>query len=268
MSAFLAELALARAAAERAGHFIAERWDQSLHVEYKGEVDLVSEVDRGAEALVAELLTNACPQDGIVGEEGAAADSSSGRSWHIDPLDGTTNFSHGLPHFAVSVALVDEEGPCVGVVYDPIRRWTFHARRGHGAWLDGRRIHVSETTELGRALLASGFPYDRRTANENNVHRVAHLLRQGQGMRRAGAAALDLAFVAAGWLDGYWEDRLSSWDIAAGTLLVKEAGGQVTDFAGAPTQIREGALVASNSAIHQALLHELERAPLLGEMPS
>ncbi len=268
-----ADVALARAAAERAGACIRAGWLRALDaprgapaldIRFKGEVDLVSEIDLAAEAIVLGLLREARPADDIIAEEsGLAAGTPAllsvagqveSRCWFVDPLDGTTNFSHGLPHFCVSIGLTDAEGPAVGVIHDPIRRWTFHARRGGGAWLDGRALTISDTTDLGRAVLATGFPYDRRTNPDNNTHRVAHLVRLGQGLRRAGSAALDLAWVAAGWLDGYWEDRLNAWDLMAGVLLVTEAGGTVTNFTGGPANIRGGALVASNGRLHEQLV--------------
>ena len=268
-----ADVALARAAAEQAGACIRAGWRRALDappgetpidVRFKGEVDLVSEIDLAAEAIVLGILRGARPEDDIVAEEtgaekgtpaprpGDAVDEA--RCWYVDPLDGTTNFSHRLPHFCVSIGLADAEGPAVGVVHDPIRRWTFHARRGGGAWLDGRRLRVSEVDDLGRALLATGFPYDRRTNPNNNIHRFEHVLRISQGLRRAGSAALDLAWVAAGWLDGYWEDRLNAWDLMAGVLLVTEAGGAVTNFSGGPADIRGGALVATNGRLHEQLV--------------
>jgi len=265
-----ADLSVARSAAEQAGECIRAGWaqatdpDHPLRIEFKGEVDLVSEIDLAAESVVLEHLRKTRPDDDVVAEESGLSSPASARAsgpparrWFVDPLDGTTNFSHGLPHFCVSIALTDADGPAVGVVHDPIRRWTFHAHRGGGAWLDGRRLQVSRTETLGHALLATGFPYDRRTNPDNNTHRFAHLLRLGQGVRRAGAAALDLAWLAAGWLDGYWEDRLKAWDVMAGALLVTEAGGTVSDFRGEPVDLRGGALVASNARIHADLVAAL-----------
>ncbi len=262
------DLAIARAAAERAGTFIRDRWGQGHQVEHKGTVDLVTEADLGAERIVLEMLRAERPGDAVLAEEsGAGAGVAAGRRWCIDPLDGTTNFSHGFPHFCVSIALEDERGPAVGVVYDPLRRWTFSARRGGGAWRDGERLQVSAREDLAEALLATGFPYDRHTAVDNNSHRFSHLLRRAQGMRRAGAAALDLAFVAAGWLDGYWEDRLNHWDLAAGRLLVTEAGGVVTGFDGGPVDLARGALVAAGPHLHPALLRAVSEAEIVDTAP-
>jgi myo-inositol-1(or 4)-monophosphatase len=246
-----AELAVAQHAAVVAGRLIATAWDQAVEVDFKGEVDLVTATDRAAEAAIVPLLEHHFPADGVVAEEGSGRPGGP-RAWHVDPLDGTTNFSHGFPHFAVSIALVDDDGPLVGVIHEPLRRWTFSATRGGGAWLDGRRLRVSRTTDLDRALTATGFPYDRRTARDNNVHRFDAVLRSAQGVRRAGAAALDLAYVAAGWLDVFWEDRLCTWDLAAGVLLVTEAGGRVTARDGGPLVLTAGDVLATNGPVHDA----------------
>ena len=258
--AFAAELAVAIASAERAGAMIAERWDRSFEIRHKGAVDLVTEVDLAAEAIVVGDLTTAFPEDRILAEEGGQSGARSGRMWFVDPLDGTTNFSHGVPHFAVSIGLWDDAGPAVGVIHDPVRAWTFWAVRGAGAWRDDQRLFVSEVTALPDALLATGFAYDRRTNPDNNIHRVAHMLVRSRGLRRAGAAALDLAYVAAGWLDGFWEAQLSPWDIAAGILLIKEAGGAVTGLHGEPIAVDRGHLVATNAHVHEALVEAIIEA--------
>ena len=258
MSAHLEnELAIARSAAVEAGVFISSHWGGDFEVRHKGEIDLVSEVDLGAEAIVTRIISAAFPDDAIVAEEGGGSNRESGRTWHIDPLDGTTNFSHGFPHFAVSIGLVIDGVPSVGVIHDPIRQWTFHGRMGGGAWLDEKALQVSETTTLGEALVSTGFPYDRWKNPDNNGHRCTHLLRRTQGMRRPGAAALDLAYIAAGWIDGYWEIKLNSWDVAAGALLVSEAGGKFSDLRGNPISVHGGSFVASNGRIHTPLVDAL-----------
>ncbi|MCB9527389.1 MAG: inositol monophosphatase [Myxococcales bacterium] len=252
-----AELAIAHLAAARAAAFIARHWGQDPEVHYKGAINPVSEADLGAERIITALLADRFPDDRVIAEEGGGHAGTTGRTWYVDPLDGTTNFSHGMPHFCVSIASADARGPRVAVIAEPLRRWFFSATRGGGAWLDGRRLAVSAVTRMERALLATGFPYDRHTAHDNNSHRFAAALRRAQGVRRAGSAALDLAYVAAGWFDGFWEDRLSPWDLAAGVLLVREAGGAVTDFAGealAITADGAGRVVASNGQIHQAIV--------------
>lgn len=256
----LDDLALARLAGQRAAAFIAHKWRTGVDVAFKGAIDPVTEADLGAERIITELIRARFPEDRVVAEESGAHGGDGPRTWLVDPLDGTTNFSHGLPHFCVSIACADAHGLRVGVIVEPIRRWTFEAARGGGAWLEGRRLGVSATARLDRAVIATGFPYDRHTAHDNNSHRFAAALRVAQGLRRAGSAALDLAYVAAGWLDGYWEARLQRWDLAAGALLVQEAGGRLTDFRGEPWRLGEDRIVATNGRIHDPLLDVLARS--------
>jgi myo-inositol-1(or 4)-monophosphatase len=255
--ALLAALGVARVAAERAGEAMLRRWETGVDVGFKGEVDLVTEVDVECERLILEVLRGAFPGDAIVAEEGGRTGAAGRRLWHVDPLDGTTNYSHGFPQFCCSIALEDAAGLAVGVVHAPVYGWTFSAVRGGGAFRNGRPLRVSATAALDRALLATGFPYDRRTNPDNNTDRFAYLLRRCQGIRRAGAAALDLAFVAAGWLDGYWETRLHSWDVAAGALLVREAGGTLTALDGGAARFESGEMVASNGLFHVQLVEAL-----------
>ncbi len=253
----VAALGVARVAAERAGEIMLRRWDTGVDVGFKGDVDLVTEVDLECERAILELLRSAFPGDAVVAEEGGRSGELGRRLWHVDPLDGTTNYSHGFPQFCCSIALEDERGLAAGVVHAPVYGWTFSAVRGGGAFRNGRPLRVSGATDLDRALLATGFPYDRRTNPDNNTDRFAHLLRRCQGIRRAGAAALDLAFVAAGWLDGYWETRLHSWDVAAGGLLVLEAGGVLSALDGGPVALESGEMVATNGRFHVQLVEAL-----------
>jgi myo-inositol-1(or 4)-monophosphatase len=254
------ELAVARAAAEAAGLAIRARWDQGIEVRHKGEIDLVTEADLMSESIIVDRLRGAFPGDAVVAEEGGGHTGHGGRTWYVDPLDGTTNFAHGMPQFAVSIALADSRGLRLGIVHAPVFGWTFHAVRGEGAWLEGRRLRGGRSMHLEGALLATGFPYDRQARPRHNIDRFAHLLGRCQGVRRAGSAALDLAFVAAGWFDGYWEDRLQPWDLAAGCLLVDEAGGRLSAFDGGPADFLSGAVVASNGHIHVELLRALAEA--------
>lgn len=247
-------------AAQEAGKMIASRWDQGFEIRHKGTVDLVTEVDLAAEEIVVGCLARAFPNDQILAEEGGDTGADGDRRWIVDPLDGTTNFSNGFPHFAVSIGLWHGDRPLVGVVHDPIREWTYWATRGGGAWRNDRVLGVSAADSLPNALLATGFPYDRHTNADNNTHRFAHLLRRCRGVRRAGAAALDLAYVACGWLDGYWETRLAPWDMAAGVLLVQEAGGVVTGLHGGDVDINLGNLVATNGRVHTSLVESLIEA--------
>ena len=256
-----------RRAAGGAPAEIARRWRSGVTVRLKGPIDPVTDADVAAERAIIELIGARYPDDTIVAEESGvhAGATDAERRWLIDPLDGTTNFSHGFPHFCVSIASADETGPRVAVVAEPLRGWVFDAVRGGGARLDDVPIAVSATGRIERALLATGFPYDRHSAGDNNSHRFAHALRRTQGMRRAGSAALDLAFVAAGWLDGYWEYRLNPWDLAAGALLVHEAGGQVSTPTGSPWYLHHADIVATNRRLHAAvvaLLTDAGDAPL------
>lgn len=250
-----AELLTARTAAHLAASEIAARWRRDSAVRFKGPIDPVTEADLAAERIIVSTIRARWPDDQILAEEsGLDGSGDSDRRWLVDPLDGTTNFSHGLPHFCVSIASADASGPRVGVIVDPLRNWTFEAVRDGGARLDGRPLRVSAIDRLDRAVLATGFPYDRHTAADNNSARFSRLLRRAQGLRRAGSAALDLAFVAAGWLDGYWEFRLNPWDMAAGALLVHEAGGRVSTPTGRPWYLHDAHIVATNGALHARLL--------------
>jgi myo-inositol-1(or 4)-monophosphatase len=259
------DLSVARQLAEQAGEIIKSRWGTVLQIEHKGVVDLVSEVDLAAEAHILKGLHQLRPNDAVLAEEasgehfdrlGHHLSSEAGRVWCIDPLDGTTNFSHGLPHFCVSIALLVGGQAQVAVIHEPLRSWTFYATKTQGAWLNGRLLRVSEETELEQALLATGFPYDRHTSNADNIDQTSTLLKRCQGIRRAGSAALDLAYVAAGWLDGYWEYKLKPWDIAAGALIVQEAGGMVTDTDGGSGWLKSGTLVtAANATLHQSIFN-------------
>ena len=227
-------------------------------------IDIVTPYDKEAEALIIERLRASFPEHYYVAEEGEYQKGSEGDYvWYIDPIDGTNNFAHGIPFFAISLALYRGREPLFGLVHDPLRDEIFHASTGLGAYLSTRDegpqpLTVSRAERLVHCLLASGFPYDRHTSQQDNVVQFAAFLKQAQGLRRMGAAALDLAYVAAGRLDGYWEYKLSSWDVAAGVLLVREAGGEVTDLEGKPFQLtRAPELIASNGRIHEQMLNVL-----------
>ncbi|MBI5158337.1 MAG: inositol monophosphatase [Acidimicrobiia bacterium] len=228
------DLDLARAAAAAAADII-RGWRHRLEgADYKGEVDPVTIADREAEAAIVAAISRSRPDDGILAEEGGAAHSASGRRWVIDPLDGTVNFLHGIPQVAVSIGLEDAHGVAVGVVRDVFRDEEFVACRDGGATLNGSPIRVSACTELRRALVSTGFAYDRQSRAAEYTRPVTAVLEVAQGIRRNGSAALDLAWVSCGRLDGHWEFNLSPWDVAAGFLLVTEAGGVVLGFDGPP----------------------------------
>jgi myo-inositol-1(or 4)-monophosphatase len=225
-------------------------------------VDLVTEHDQAAEALIVGRLREAFPTHQLITEESdqppVAGSSEGPYTWYVDPLDGTNNFAHGFPVFAVSIALFKANEPLLGVVYDPMRDECFSAIRGRGATIrtrDGQRpLQVSHESVLLDSLLATGFPYDRHQSGEDNIVQLSAFLKSARGIRRPGAAALDMAYVAAGRLDGYWEFKLNSWDIAAGICLVLEAGGQVSNAGGKPWQIKNSmSIIASNGRIHEAM---------------
>ena len=253
---------VARNAVLEAGEELRRAWRQSKIVHYKGAVNLVTETDKALEALIVARLRRAFPDHRIVAEEGSTGTDSFGAGgyvWYLDPLDGTTNFAHDFPHFAISLGLARNDDLVLGIVHDPIREETFFARRGGGATRNGESIHVSAVDDLDRALLGTGFPYDRREHGEFYLGFVADFMRRAQGIRRTGSAALDLCYVACGRLDGMWEWKLSPWDIAAGACIVREAGGLVSDFVGHPLDLFGTQTVASNGHIHSALVEVLRR---------
>jgi myo-inositol-1(or 4)-monophosphatase len=246
------ELEAAISAAREAGRVLREGFGWQHSVRYKGEVDLVTEVDEQAERVIREILLEAFPAYGVLAEEGGALAGEVDARWIVDPLDGTTNYAHGLPIFAVSIALERAGEVVLGVVHDPMREETFIAERGGGATLNDEPVRVSDTDEPIQALIATGFPYDRAEMPEalELFGRFAALTRS---MRRLGSTALDLCYVAAGRLDGYYERGIWAWDIAAGSLILEEAGGKVTDYRGGELDLEGREIVASNGALHPAM---------------
>ena len=247
--------------AREAGAILADRLGRALTVSNKGDIDLVTEADLASEKLIIERIRSHYPRHAILAEESGAS-APEGREpesewlWIIDPLDGTTNYAHGYPCFCVSMGLQHKGRMEVGVIYDPMRDEMFTAERGSGASLNGRRIQVSATRNLSSALLCTGFPYDVRERSEFARH-FANFIMNAQGVRRDGAAALDLAYVACGRFDGFWEEGLKPWDVAAGTLLIEEAGGRVSNYAGEPLSIYVPPIVASNGLLHEQMMHVL-----------
>lgn len=242
------------AIAREAGALLMDYFRQRIGFEYKGDVDLVTEADRASEKLITGALRELWPNFGIVGEEGTRTDVDADYRWLVDPLDGTTNFAHGYPVFCVSIALARKDGQLeAGFLYDPTRDEFFHAEHGQGAYLNGKPIQVSKTTTLAESILGTGFPSHKRHKNPN-IHFYHQLTLRSHGLRRAGSAALDLANVASGRYDGFWEFHLNAWDTAAGVLLVEEAGGTVTRFDGSPFRLQSDEVLASNGVIHQELL--------------
>ena len=243
--------------AREAGALLMEYFHQQVKIEYKGDVDLVTIADRKSEALILERIRANWPSHDVLGEEGARIETGSDYKWYVDPLDGTTNFAHKYPVFCVSLA-IDYKGKRVaGVVYDPTRDELFSAEQGSGAYLNGKRIQVSATANLAECLVATGFPSHKRHKNPN-IFFYHQITLRTHGVRRAGSAALDLACVAAGRFDGFWEFNLNPWDTAAGVLIVEEAGGKVTDFSGGPFQLNSRETVATNGIVHPALLQEFD----------
>lgn len=246
-------------AARHAGALLRSHVGTEAEYDLKGsQHDLVTETDHLAEERVIERITTTFPDHGIVSEERTPQRPDASLRWIIDPIDGTTNFAHGIPFFSISIALEDDGEPLVGVVHDPMHDELFTAESGEGARVNGRLIRASNVAELNRAVLATGFPHkpDLRRANLVNFERFVPIT---QGLRRLGSAALALAYVAAGRLDGYWDLDLSRWDLAAGVLLVSEAGGRVTNGRGGPLAYDEGDATASNGHLHDALLAHLDR---------
>ena len=251
-------LELAITIARETGSLQRERFAEPRQIETKSSaIDLVTDVDRASDQLVLEYITSQRPDDEILIEETGAHEGRSGLRWIVDPLDGTTNYAHGFPHFAVSIAVERDGVRELGVIYDPMKDELFSARRGRGALLNGKPIAVSQVGELERALLATGFAYDVHRAKFDNLDHFARFIKRAQSVRRAGSAALDLAYIACGRFDGFWELELHPWDVAAGLLLVDEAGGTSSDLVGGPVPASGNRLVASNGRLHPQLLEVL-----------
>ncbi len=247
-------LEVAIKAAQAGGEILMEKFGKAIRVAHKGAVDLVTEADQAAEAVIIETIRQDFPEHDILAEEGDYGSRQNSHCWIVDPLDGTTNYAHGFPWFAVSVGLEVEGRIVAGVVLNPHNREMFVAEKGQGATLNGKPIAVSTVTDLDQSLLATGFPYDRKQTAANNYDNFVNFQQAAQACRRPGAASLDMACVAAGRFDGYWEMKLKPWDVAAGKLLVEEAGGKLTDFAGEPFDICGRECLASNGRIHQQML--------------
>jgi myo-inositol-1(or 4)-monophosphatase len=247
-------LEVAVEAALEAGRILAEEFQRPADITYKGDVDLVTQADRRSEQAIVARLRSVFPKHAILAEEGSGQENASPYRWYVDPLDGTTNFAHGYPCFSVSIGLAEGGRMRVGVVHNPLSNELFAAERGKGATLNGKPIHVSRIERLGRSLLVTGFPTHKRTENPN-IHYYWDFTLKSHGVRRDGSAAMDLAAVAAGRFEGFWEFGLKPWDTAAGLLLVQEAGGQVTDFEGRHYQPGGPVLLATNGLVHEEMQH-------------
>lgn len=251
---------VAESIAREVGHLTTVSFRRSHEIKRKAsEVDLVTEVDLAAEELITRRLGQSFPDHGLVAEEGSEAEPSGGVDalWIVDPLDGTTNYAHGHPFYCVSLALEVAGELVVGVIHAPVLGLTWSAQRRGGATRNGRPCEVSSAERLVDGLCASGFPYDRHSSEDNNTREWAAIVRRARGVRRCGSAAIDLALIADGTYSGYWEKRLNPWDMAAGVLLVEEAGGKVSSLSGAPVPPWPATLVASNGRVHEELVEAL-----------
>ena len=243
--------------AHDAGSLLRQYFERRVTFELKGAFDLVTVADRASEKLVVDRLTALYPEHGILAEEGSGHESASEYRWYVDPLDGTTNFAHGYPIYNVTLALEKAGEMILGVIFDPNRDELFSCEKGAGAYLNGRRIAVSRAAHIAECLVATGFP-SRRRHQDINVHFFYQVAMASHGVRRGGSAAIDLASVACGRLDGYWEFGLSPWDMAAGRLLVEEAGGRCTDMRGGPHSLTGPHILADNGVVHQEIVNLFE----------
>lgn len=241
----------------KAGELLKNSLSKDFSIHHKGAVDLVTDADRAAQDLIKKEVLLKYPDHGILGEEDLSISGSSGYQWIVDPLDGTTNYAHHFPIFSVSLAVVCEDHTLCGVVYNPVSGEIFKAASGEGASLNSLPIRVSENDSLNDSLLGTGFPYNIRETTENNLDHFSNFAVRAQGIRRCGSAALDLCFVACGRLDGFWELNLKQWDIAAGALMVREAGGSTTDFEGRELNLDGSKVLASNGRIHGEMMEVL-----------
>ncbi len=249
---------VAASIARAAGKLQRDRFNDPREIETKSTaIDLVTDVDKASEALIAAAIIEAFPDDGILGEEDTDRPSQSGYRWIVDPLDGTTNYAHGFPHYAVSIGIEHDGEREIGIVYDPMKDELFSASAGDGAELNDKTIRVSTTTELTRSLLATGFAYNVHEAEIDNLDYFVRFIKRARAVRRAGSAALDLAYVACGRFDGFWELGLHTWDVAAGYLIVQEAGGIASDLNGGPAPKSGERVLAANPQIHALMLKVL-----------
>lgn len=244
----------ALALAREAGTLLRKKFSQKHKIHYKGDINIVTEADKMSESLIIESIRRHFPDHGILSEESPAIAGTGEIRWIIDPLDGTTNYAHGFPVFCVSIAVQHNNDIILGVIYDPMRDELFSAVRSKGAFLNGKKLAVSSVKDISRSLLATGFPYDIRDSRENNLNYFNRMAMNVQAIRRAGAAALDLAYLAAGRFDGFWELKLKPWDTAAGCLMVEESEGRISDLSGKKWDIFSPNLLASNGLIHKQMI--------------
>ena len=245
--------------ARQAGQILFESYEKDHQVDFKGVIDLVTEVDHASEKFLISEISRQFPGHSFLAEESGASGAKSEHLWIIDPLDGTVNYAHGVPLFCVSIAYSYQGQVLLGAVYDPMRNEMFSGERGKGAWVNGRPLKVTSVDTLQRSLMVTGFPYDSWNAIPNNFDYFAKLGKLTQGVRRLGSAAIDLCYIAAGRLDGYWELSLKAWDVAAGGLIAEEAGALVTNIKGEPGYLNSPvSIVAANPGLHAKLFNELK----------
>ncbi len=252
---------VAQIAAREAGKLILEKLGKSK-IDYKSAFNLVTDADKASEAKIIEIISSEFPDDQMLAEESGdslGGKGQNGRRWLIDPIDGTTNYAHAYPFFCISIALVENGRRTLGVVYNPVNSELFWAEPGKGAWLNDNKIHVSKVAKLEESLLATGFPPNSAKSIENNMEQFKHLTGVSHGVRRDGAAALDLCYVACGRLDGFWEKNLGAWDIGAGSLIVEEAGGRVSDLNNSSLDLTKGNILATNYLIHDEVIAALQK---------
>ncbi len=243
-------LKFSRDTASEAGKILMAKSSKRNRIVHKGRVDLVTDADLAAEKFIIKAIRQQFPKHSLFAEEGSSFDNESDFKWIIDPLDGTTNYAHNFPFYCVSIGLEYKGDMVAGTIYDPERNEMFYASKGYGAFLNGRKIHVSGENQLEKSLLATGFPYDIGTSREDNLKYFRRFAKMARGVRRAGSAALDLCYLACGRFDGFWELKLHPWDTAAGIVIVGEAGGKVTDFSGRKYSIYGKYILATNGRIH------------------
>jgi len=248
----------AREAAQKAGRMLKENIDVPREIFFKGAVDLVTNFDNQSQKMIFNHLSMRFPDHNFIAEEGLHEEKGTEFRWIIDPIDGTTNYAHSFPIFSVSIALEKKGEVVIGVVYDPMREELFSSVRGEGAFLNGKKIKVSSVDDIDKSLVATGFPYDVRESNVNNISHFNNFLTRTQAIRRCGSAAMDLCYVACGRLDGFWELKLSPWDVAAGALIVREAGGRISDFQNREFRIFGSEVLATNSLIHKHMKDVLQ----------
>jgi myo-inositol-1(or 4)-monophosphatase len=249
----------AKEMAQKGGACVLEGWDQVKEISFKGSIDLVTQTDLKSQRVILGMIQEKFPQHSVLAEEeGGSLEGAAEELWIVDPLDGTTNFAHGFPFVCVSIALAIADELVLGVIYNPVMNELFCACKGAGAFLNHRPIQVSQQASLKRSLLGTGFPYNLAPIKNEVMGRFSNFLWSAQGIRRPGSAALDLCYVACGIFDGFWEQDLQPWDVAAGTVIVQEAGGRVTDFAGDPLDIYKKEILASNGLIHDQMVEQLK----------